>query len=156
MELSLTGEEGEDTIEGVALFKYPGQTLEQSENFWTSVIRNKRKARQVWGILGVILRWEGADPITSAAFYRAVVQTVLLFGFEKWFLSAATEKRIVGFHTFFLQQVTGKRARRRWGGTWRQGRYRERSEGGGDSGCTDIHRQASSDSGTVGGPSAHI
>ena len=102
------------------------------------------------------MRWEGADPITSAAFYRAVVQTVLLFGFEKWFLSAATEKRIVGFHTFFLQQVTGKRARRRWGGTWRQGRYRERSEGGGESGRMDIHRQAPNNGGTVGGPLDHI
>ena len=108
MELSLTGEDGEDTIEGVALFKYPGQTLEQSENFWTSVIRNKRKARQVWGILGVILRWEGADPITSAAFYRAVTQVVLLFGVEKLVLPVAMEKQIAGFHKVFLQKVTGK------------------------------------------------
>ena len=52
-------------------------------------------------ILGVILRREGAEPITSAAFNRAVVQAVLLFGEETWDLSAAMEKRIAGIYTFF-------------------------------------------------------
>ena len=36
------------------------------------------------------------------------------------------------------------------------GRGRERSERGGDSGHADIHQQAPSDGGTVGGPLAHI
>ena len=35
------------------------------------------------------------------------------------------------------------------------GKGRERSEGGVDSGHTDIHQQAPTISGTVGGPSAH-
>ena len=52
-------------------------------------------------ILGVISRREGADPITSAAFYRSVVQAVLLFRAETWALSEATEKRIAGIYTFF-------------------------------------------------------
>ena len=54
------------------------------------------------------MRWEGADPITSAAFYRAVTQVVLLFGVEKLVLPVAMEKQIAGFHKVFLQKVTGK------------------------------------------------
>ena len=66
------------------------------------------------------MRREGAYPITSEAFYRAVVQAVILFGEETCVFSAAMEKRIVGFHTDFLRQVKGKRARRRHNGIWWQ------------------------------------
>ena len=48
-------------------------------NDWLVVRRNIIKVFQVWGRLGVILRREVVYPITSAAFYRAVVQSVLLF-----------------------------------------------------------------------------
>ena len=80
MEFRLTGEEGEETIEGVALFKYLGRPLYQSDDDWPVFRQNIRKAHQIWGRLGVILRWEGGDPITSEAFYIAVVHVVLLFG----------------------------------------------------------------------------
>ena len=53
------------------------------------VIQKIRKARQVWGRIGIILRREGTEPITSVVFYRVVVQVVLLFGTEMWVLSAA-------------------------------------------------------------------
>ena len=119
MEFSLTGKEVEETIGGVSVFKYPGRLMEQSGSEWTDIRRNMGRVRQVWGRLGVILRWEGEDPITSASFYRAVVQAVLLFGLETWILSAAMEKRIAGVRVGFLQQVTGKRANRRMDETWR-------------------------------------
>ena len=89
MELRLNREEEEETMERVELFKYLGRPLYQSDNDWLVVRRNIRKENQVWSRLGVILRWEGSDPITSAEFYRAVVQAVLLFGAETWVLSAA-------------------------------------------------------------------
>ena len=120
MELSLNGEEGEEIIEGVALFKYLGRSLDQSDDDWSAVRRKIIKGHHVWGRLGVILSREGDKPTTSAAFYRAVVQVAILFGEEMCVLSDATEKRIVVFHTDFLQQVKGKQARRRRDGTWRQ------------------------------------
>ena len=55
----MTGEEGEETIEGVALFKYLGRTMEQSDDDWPEVRRKIRKERKVWGRLGVVLRREG-------------------------------------------------------------------------------------------------
>ena len=54
----------------------------------------------------------------SASFYRAVVQSILLYGSETWVLSASMEKRIEGMHTDFLQMITGKGAKQLEDGTW--------------------------------------
>ena len=65
-----------------------------------------------------MLRREGADPILSAKFYRAVVQAVLLFGADTSVLSAAMLKNLEGVHVGFLRQVTGMKARRLGDKTW--------------------------------------
>ena len=52
-------------------------------------------------------------------FYRAVVQAVLLFGSERWVLSAAMDKRLEGVYVVFFLEVIGKTARRQWDGTWK-------------------------------------
>ena len=51
-------------------------------------------------------------------FYGSVVWVVLLFESEFWVLSAEMDKTVEVSHTRFLQQITGKRARRMSGGTW--------------------------------------
>ena len=76
------GEEEAERIEGVGRFKYLGRLLGRSDNDWPAVLRNIRKARQVWGRLVKLLRKEGAEPTVLAKFYHAVVQAVLLFGAE--------------------------------------------------------------------------
>ena len=68
MEFSMIGKEGEGTIERVALLKYLGRPLEQSDDNWPAVRQNIGRAQQVWGRLGFILRQEGADPFALAAF----------------------------------------------------------------------------------------
>ena len=71
------------------------------------VRRNTRGARQVWGRLGVILRQEEADPIMSAAIYRAAVQELLFKRVETWVLSAAMENRIAGVHMEVFRKMPG-------------------------------------------------
>ena len=78
--LSLTGEDKAECIEGAETFKYLGRMLEQSDEDWPEVRKNVDKACQVWSQLGKLLRREGAELQVSAMFYRAVVQSVLLFG----------------------------------------------------------------------------
>ena len=77
---SLTGDDGAECFEVVESFKYLGRVLHQTDYAWLEVLRNIRRARQVWGSLGKLLRREGVDPIILAKFYRALVQSVLLFG----------------------------------------------------------------------------
>ena len=84
-----------------------------------------------------------------------MVQAVLLFGAEKWVLSAAMEKRIVGFHTFFLRQVTGNWERRRQDGTWRREGYNSVLKLAGTQDVRTYIQQAPIDVGTMVGPPAH-
>ena len=84
--------------------------LDRLDNDWPAVLRNIRKARQVWGRIGKFLRREGAEPAVSENNYRAVVQAVLLFGADTWVLLAPMMKRLEEVHVGFLQQVTQKKS----------------------------------------------
>ena len=59
---SLTGDEGAECLEGVDACKYLGRVLHQTDDDWPAVIHNIRRAIQVCGRLGKLLRWKGADP----------------------------------------------------------------------------------------------
>ena len=51
-------------------------------------------------------------------FYWAVVQVVLIFGVETWFLLEATSRNLEGAHVVFFRQVTGHKAKRQRDGDW--------------------------------------
>ena len=97
-------------VEVVANFNYLGGTLDQKDDYWSSVRENIMRAR-------TLLRKEGAESKVSAMFYRAVAQAVLLFGSETCVLSAAMEQKVEGTHTCFLCQITRKRTQRLGDGT---------------------------------------
>ena len=86
--------------------------------------RNIARARQVWGSLGKFLRREGSDLIFSSKFYRAVVQVVLLFGAETWFLTEEIMHKLEGVHVGFLWQVTGMTDRNLGVNTWQRRGHR--------------------------------
>ena len=60
-------------------FKYLGILIDRSDDDWTAVLRNIKKARNVWGRIGKLLRREVLEPAASVKFYCAVVNAVLLF-----------------------------------------------------------------------------
>ena len=62
------------------MFRYLGRPLDQTDDDWQDVRRDIMRARSVWGIVGTLLRLEGAEPSVLAIFYRAVVQVILLYG----------------------------------------------------------------------------
>ena len=61
----IMGEEGAESIEGVDIFKYFGRPLDRSDDDWPEVLRDIRKAWQVWGWLGKLMQREGADQFVS-------------------------------------------------------------------------------------------
>ena len=67
--------------------------------------------RAEYGRIRKLLRREGADPQVSEMFYQTVVQAVLLFGVETWFLLAAIYRKLEGVHVGFLRQMTGQKAK---------------------------------------------
>ena len=86
---------------------------------WPSVHRNMGKSRAVWRQLGKLLRQEGADNWVLTLFYRAVIQTILLFGAESWALSDAMMRIVESAHVqLFLHQITRKLARQQVDWSW--------------------------------------
>ena len=53
-------------VEDVETFKYMGRTLDKTDDDWMLVRWNIMRARLVWGVLGALLWWEGADPKVAA------------------------------------------------------------------------------------------
>ena len=51
-------------------------------------------------------------------FFKAVVQAVLFFRAETWFLPPHMERSLGSFHCSFVQRLTRRQLRRRGGGRW--------------------------------------
>ena len=85
-------------LETVLSFKYLGLPLTATDNYWTEIITNLQKARNIWARLSIILGREGADTRVSARFYLTIVQAELLFSTETWFVTPCIRWMLGGFH----------------------------------------------------------
>ena len=54
-----------------------------------------------------MLTHDGAEPRTAAVFYKAVVQSVLLYGCETWVVTPAVLKALSGFHHKVARRLSG-------------------------------------------------
>ena len=70
---------------------------------WLAVILNLTKARAVWRIMLRILIREESRPRVSRFFFKAVVQSVFLFGAETWVV-AQRMGRFLGFLQYKVAQ----------------------------------------------------
>jgi hypothetical protein len=75
---------GDNLIENVKEFKYLGRILQSNDKDMAAVTNNLQRARTKWGQIGRILSRKGANPRSMATFYKAIVQSVLLYGSESW------------------------------------------------------------------------
>ncbi len=89
--------EGE-LLEEVDLFRYLGQILAQDNDDIRAVRNQIKKARGIWARVGQMIRVDNTPPKVSTKFYKAVVQSVLLYGSETWNLSTTALVRLEGFH----------------------------------------------------------
>jgi hypothetical protein len=87
-----------DVLERVKVFKYLGCLLAQEDNNVQAVHHQIHKARAIWARVGQVLQGENATPCIAAMFYKAVVQSVLLYGSKMWNLSQAMLAWLEGFH----------------------------------------------------------
>ena len=69
-------------LEMVPSFKYLGRVLLKAEDDFPLVVQNLAGVRTVWRRMSRVLSREGARPRLSGFFFKAVVQSVLLFGAE--------------------------------------------------------------------------
>ena len=79
------------------VFKYLGRLIAFDDDDTQVVRGNLAKARRVWARISRVLRAENASARACGMFYKATVQSVLLFRSETWFLSPTTLQRLEGF-----------------------------------------------------------
>ncbi len=80
------------------MFKYLGQLVSYNDKNFQAMRSNLKKARKSWAQVSHVLRAANASPKVCGVFYKATVQTVLLFGSETWKLSPLSLKSLEGFH----------------------------------------------------------
>jgi len=102
-----------DVLERVEVFRYLGRLLSQDDDDIQAVRSQLCKARGTWARIGQVLRRENAPPRVSAKFYKAIVQSVLLYGSETWVLSSAVLARLEGFHLRAAYRMAKKHVPRR-------------------------------------------
>jgi hypothetical protein len=79
---------------------------------------NLKKACAIWSRLSCTIRSENASPHACGIFYKATVQSILLFGSKTWNLSPSSLKLLEGFHIRAAWRMAGKRPVRLPDGTW--------------------------------------
>ncbi len=100
------------------VFKYLGRLLAYNNNDSQAVRGNLKKARGIWVRLSRMMRAENASPRVCSMFYKATVQSILLFGSETWNLSPVSLKSLEGFHIQAAWCMAGKRPLKLPDGTW--------------------------------------
>ena len=99
---------------------------------------------------------EGEEPIVSEKLYLAVVQVVLLFWAETWFLTAMKLQKLEGVNVGFLRQVAEMTARKLGVDTWQKGGGVEGAPGNRYKVSSGIHREEAGDGSGVGIPTTNI
>jgi hypothetical protein len=92
----------------VTTFKYLGHILTSRDNNWEVAYWNLKKAKQRWATISRVLARESASPRVSALFYKAVIQTVLLYGSETWVISGKILQLLTSFHHGIARRLTGR------------------------------------------------
>jgi hypothetical protein len=98
----------------VEVFKYLGRLLAYDNNDAQAVRGNLKKVRAVWSRLSCTIRSENASPHACGIFYKATVQSILLFGSERWNFSPLGLKLLEGFHIRATWRMAGKRPMNFW------------------------------------------
>jgi len=96
-------------LQAVSIFKYLGRQLSNQDTDWPAVYTNLKKTRQRWARVSRVLAREGADARVSGMFYKAVIQSVLLYSCETWVITPSVLKALAGFHNRMARRLSGKR-----------------------------------------------
>jgi hypothetical protein len=94
-------------LEAVKTFKYLGCYTTSTDSDWPALYKNLQKAQSKWAMIAKVLIRERATPHISGLFYKAIVQTVLLYGSESWVITPAMLKVLDSFHHQVAHCITG-------------------------------------------------
>ena len=96
-----------EQLEQVRSFGYLGRCVHEDNSDWPALFSNVKKARKRWGMLVRILDKDGATNYAKGMFYRAIIQSVLLYGVETWTVTPAMMKVLESFHNRVARRLAG-------------------------------------------------
>jgi hypothetical protein len=104
----------------VSEFKYLGRILEETDDDEHAANRQLTRARARWGRIAKILMIDGASLRVMGYFYKAIIQTVLLYGSESWTLVTGRMigSRLRRFHHRVARYITGRHIKELEDGTY--------------------------------------
>jgi hypothetical protein len=105
-------------LERVEVFTYLGSLLAYNDNDAQAVRGDLKKACAIWSRLSCTIRSENASPHACGIFYKATVQSILLFESKTWNLSPSGLKLLEGFHIRAAWHMADKRPMKLPDGTW--------------------------------------
>jgi hypothetical protein len=95
-------------IETLTSFRYLGRIIASSDSDWEAAKFNLHKARTRWMNISRLLARTSASPQISSLFYKATVQTVLLYGSETWVINREILQLLLSFHHSIARRLTGR------------------------------------------------
>ena len=91
-------------------FLYLGRTVAFNNIDWEALYHNLRKVWSWWGVVAKVLMVTGAAVRAQAMIYKAVVQTVLIYGSNRWVVTGSMLKFMDGFHHQVARRIPEKTA----------------------------------------------
>ena len=107
-----------DTLPPSEAFPYLGRTITYNNRYWVTVYLDLRKARWRWGTIARVLESKGETVRDWGEMYKAVAQSVLLYGRESWVVTGEMLKSLTEFHHWAEQRITGITEKCRSDGEW--------------------------------------
>ena len=84
-----------------------------------------KRARSRWWRMVKLLKREGANPFQMRRFYMAVVQAVLLYGFESWAITLRDMEALEHFQKKAVRYMTRSHIQKDSTGEWHYPDHRE-------------------------------
>jgi hypothetical protein len=77
------------------------------------------KAQVTWGRIGkVIRRKTDANPNVVATFYKAIIQSILLYGSKSWTINTTILNELDSFHKRYTRYIVGQHIKMLEDGSW--------------------------------------
>ena len=122
-EESRAGAETAFRVDGIPLaqvtsFKYLSWIITSADDDWPEVVINLRKARQKLALKKRALGRERGDYQTLGQIYLVVVQLVILYGSETWFMNPRIGRVLGRFHHRVARRLIVRQPQRGRNGVW--------------------------------------
>jgi hypothetical protein len=102
----------------VLMFCYLGRILAANNSDWPALHRNLQKAKCKWTLISCPLSKTGVSPRHIGYFYKAIVQSVLLYWSETWTVTPQMLATLDGFHHQIARKIANQQPIRHPDNTW--------------------------------------